>query len=238
MLAPYVLYETLGPTLPEGLKGAAVLWGIAHRCAMANPEAVRRAGHADGERLFDAVLAGRSGITFSLDEYEDDFRYVSHPDRRIDLRIAEMLAELRALEGERPGWTTDEFPFVLSAGERRSYTANDIYRNPAWRKRDEHGALRISPGDAAGLGLRTGDRARVTTARGSAEAFVEVTNAMQAGHASLPNGLGLDFTAEDGTVTVPGVAPNSLTSSDWRDEFAGTPWHKHVPARITASARS
>jgi hypothetical protein len=28
------------------------------------------------------------------------------------------------------------------------------------------------------------------------------------------------------------VAPNSLTSSDWRDEFAGTPWHEHVQARI------
>jgi hypothetical protein len=55
---------------------------------------------------------------------------------------------------------------------------------------------------------------------------------MLGGHASLPNGFGLDFTGEDGTTVVPGVAPNSLTSSGWRDEFAGTPWHKHVPARI------
>ena len=55
---------------------------------------------------------------------------------------------------------------------------------------------------------------------------------MLAGHASLPNGFGLDYTGEDGKTVVPGVAPNSLTSSDWRDEFAGTPWHKHVPARI------
>jgi formate dehydrogenase len=28
------------------------------------------------------------------------------------------------------------------------------------------------------------------------------------------------------------VAPNTLTSSEWRDAIAGTPWHKHVPARI------
>ena len=55
---------------------------------------------------------------------------------------------------------------------------------------------------------------------------------MQAGHASLPNGFGLDYTGPDGETVVTGVAPNSLTSSDWRDEFAGTPWHKHVPARI------
>ena len=35
-------------------------------------------------------------------------------------------------------------------------------------------------------------------------------------------------------VVVTGVAPNVLTSSDWRDTYAGTPWHKHVPARIEA----
>jgi len=33
-------------------------------------------------------------------------------------------------------------------------------------------------------------------------------------------------------VSAPGVAPNALTASDWRDAYAGTPWHKHVPARI------
>ena len=82
------------------------------------------------------------------------------------------------------------------------------------------------------MGLVDGGRARVTTARGSAEATVEVSDAMLAGHASLPNGFGLDYTDKDGETVVPGVAPNSLTSSDWRDEFAGTPWHKHVPARI------
>ena len=37
---------------------------------------------------------------------------------------------------------------------------------------------------------------------------------------------------EDGATVVPGVAPNSLTSTSWRDAYAGTPWHKHVPARI------
>ena len=54
------------------------------------------------------------------------------------------------------------------------------------------------------------------------------------GHASLPNGFGVDFTEADGEKRVPGVAPNDLTSADWRDAFAGTPWHKHVPARIEA----
>ena len=31
---------------------------------------------------------------------------------------------------------------------------------------------------------------------------------------------------------IDGVAPNNLTGSFQRDRFAGTPWHKTVPARL------
>ena len=96
---------------------------------------------------------------------------------------------------------------MLSAGERRAYTANDIFRDPAWRKRDVDGALRVSVEDADALGLVDGGRARITTAGGSAEASVEVSEAMLPGHASLPNGFGLDFTDDDGAARIPGVAP-------------------------------
>jgi hypothetical protein len=34
-----------------------------------------------------------------------------------------------------------------------------------------------------------------------------------------------------------GVAPNELTGTGDRDPFVGTPWHKHVPARIERVAR-
>ena len=99
---------------------------------------------------------------------------------------------------------------MLSAGERRSFTANTIFRDPGWRKRDADGALRVSAEDAARLGLDDGGRARVTTARGSAEATVEVSDAMLAGHVSLPNGLGVDYPAEDGAA---GASPASRRTS-------------------------
>jgi anaerobic selenocysteine-containing dehydrogenase len=229
---PYVLYETLGPTLPDGLAGAAALWGLAQKSAMAYPEAVRRAGHTDGNALFDAILENPSGVTFTEHTYDDDFALISHADHKIALEIPEMLEEIRALPDARAGLTTREFPIVLSAGERRAYTANDIFRDPAWRKRDVDGALRVSVEDAGALGLVDGGRARITTAAGSAEASVEISAAMLPGHASLPNGYGLDFTDDDGHSRTPGVAPNVLTSTEWRDAYAGTPWHKHVPARI------
>ena len=86
--------------------------------------------------------------------------------------------------------------------------------------------------DAERLGLQTGDTVRVVTEAGAAEAMVEVTDMMQSGHVSLPNGLGLDFTDGDGVTRQAGVAPNELTSLHHRDWLAGTPWHKHVPARV------
>jgi anaerobic selenocysteine-containing dehydrogenase len=139
---------------------------------------------------------------------------------------------LRGLGRAPAELTTPDFPIVLSVGERRAYTANDIFRDPSWRKRDADGALRVSVEDAQGLGLVDGCRARITTAAGSAEAIVEITETMLAGHAALPNGFGLDYLGEDGRTVTPGVAPNALTSTGWRDPYAGTPWHKHVPARI------
>jgi anaerobic selenocysteine-containing dehydrogenase len=235
-LAPYVLYETLGRTLPEGLQASAALWGLAHRCAMTYPDAVRRAGHADGNELFDAILSSPSGVVFTRDEYGDDFARIAHPDKRIALELPEMIAELKGIDSGPVARTSGRFPIVLSVGERRSYTANDIFRNPAWRKQDADGRLRVSGEDADRIGLADGAWAVITTARGSAEVVVEISEAMQAGHASLPNGFGLAHAGPDGKMTVNGVAPNSLTSSDWRDRFAGTPWHKHVPARIEPTA--
>jgi anaerobic selenocysteine-containing dehydrogenase len=186
----------------------------------------------------DSALNSPSGVTFTVHNYEDDFALIGHADHKIALEIPEMLYDLRSLAAALPQLTTSELPIVLSVGEGRAYTANDIFRDPSWRKRDADGALRVSVEDAQTLGLVDGCRARITTAAGSAEATVEITETMLAGHASLPNGFGLDYIGDDGRTVVPGVAPNALTSTDWRDPYAGTPWHKHVPARIEALVSS
>jgi anaerobic selenocysteine-containing dehydrogenase len=236
-LAPVVLYETLGPTLPDGAAPAAVLWALAHQCARAYPESVRRAGFdgdpiAQGEALFDAMLAGRSGIVFSEDDWDETWRRVETPDGRVRLAIPELLDELERLSDEDPALRDPAFPFVLAAGERRTSTANTIFRDPSWRRKDGEGALRMSPQDAERLGLANGGRVRVTTKRASVEAVVEVTDTLQPGHVTLPNGLGVDYPDPDGRPVVHGVPPNELTASEDRDWVAGTPWHKHVRARV------
>jgi anaerobic selenocysteine-containing dehydrogenase len=235
-LAPVVLYRALGPTLPDGAASAAILWGAAHRCALGFEQSVRRAGFTGeglelGENLFEAILSSPHGVTFSDDEWDTVWSRVRTDDGRIHLLIDELLPELAALPDDAPV-TSDEFPLVLSAGERRSFTANTIFREAGWRKRDAEGALRLSPADAGALGVSSGDVVRIVTARGAAQVVAEVFEAMQPGHVSLPNGLGLDEPAAGDTTVRVGVAPNDLTDSTWRDPIAGTPWHKLVPARV------
>jgi anaerobic selenocysteine-containing dehydrogenase len=232
-----VLYETLGPHLPNGAAAAAALWGAAHLCAMSSPASVRRAGFRGegplaGEQLFDALLHGRSGIVFTVDEPDESWQRLETRDKRIALAIPELLAELATLASDVVPSVDLEYPFVLSAGERRTSTANTNLRDPAWRKKDDRGALRMSPADAARLGVVDGDTVRIVTRRGEAIAQVEISDTLQAGHATLPNGLGLAYPDANGQPTVVGVAPNELTSSADRDWLAGTPWHKHVRAQI------
>ena len=240
-VAPVVLYRTLGPTLPDGAAAGAVLWAAAHKCAQAHPESVRRAGFTGegleaGEQLFEAILSSRSGVVITDDEYDESWRRLKTADGRIHVTIPELLAELQGLATE-PAASDLDWPFVLSAGERRSFTANTIMRDPAWRKRDPAGALRVSPGDAARLGLVDGGRARLSTRRGGGEVTVEVDDRMQDGHPALPNGLGLFSPSDNGDAVVTGLAPNELTDAAARDPFAGTPWHKHVPARLEPVAQ-
>jgi formate dehydrogenase len=234
-VTPVVLYRTLGPTLPHGAAAAAALWTAAHRCVALNPASVRRAGFGDGfdagEQLFDAIIASPSGVVFAADDYAETWRRVQTENGRINLSIPALLGELASLSSETPPGDDPRWPFLLSAGERRSFTANTIMRDPDWRKADPGGALRISPGDAARVGVADGGRARLTTKRASVVVSVTVDDAMAAGHLALPNGLGVDHPEGDRRIRT-GVAPNELTASEDRDPWVGTPWHKSVAARL------
>lgn len=239
-IVPVVLYETLGRTLEPGLEPAALIWGAAQTLAASDPESVRRAGHegegpALGNALFRAILDHPGGVVITRDPYDVSFDRL-HPKTggRIQLEIPELIEELARLVDEPAPSREDAFPFILAAGERRTNTANTIYRDPAWRKKDPAGSLRMSPGDASRLGIDDGGRVRITTKRGSTEAAVEITDTLRDGHVTLPNGLGVAYPDESGERVVHGTPPNELTSTEDRDWLAGTPWHKHVRARVEA----
>jgi anaerobic selenocysteine-containing dehydrogenase len=237
-IAPVLVYRAIGDLLPEGLAEGAGVWAICQLTAPRIAPSLARAGFTGSppeaaDALFDAMLASKTAITFSVDEWEESFARVTTPNRRIQLAIPELFDELDGLASEAEQVNRD-FPLVLSAGERRSFTANTIIRNPEWRKKDRAGALRMHPDDAKRAGVEDGGRARLSTRRGSAEVSVEISDRMQPGHISLPNGLGLDFPDASVGRVATGVSPNELTRSEDRDWLAGTPWHKHTPARVEA----
>ena len=189
-LLPYVLYETLGPTLPDGLQGAAALWGLAQRCAMTYPDAVRRAGHEDGDALFDAIIEGRSGMTFTVDEYEDDYGYITHgrqADRTRDpgdaggaARAGRQAAGLRpttTFRSSSPSASGAPTPRTTSSAIRAGESATPTARCAS--------APRMRSASASTTAGARASRPHAAVPR----RLVEVSDAMPPGHASMPNGL-------------------------------------------------
>ncbi|HEX6592316.1 MAG TPA: molybdopterin-dependent oxidoreductase [Moraxellaceae bacterium] len=228
--APSIIYRTLGKALPQG--AATVLLPLTMQYANTYTEAVRRAGHRGnrltlGTALFRAILDKRAGAVMSRHEFADTWSLLKHKDGRIHLVIPEMLQEWQALETEVP--PGQEFPFILLAGERRSYNANQIYRDPAWRKVDPHGAMRMNPEDAVELGLEEGANAVCDSGHGRVDVVIEIDEGMRRGVVSLPHGYGMRY----GDSAPVGPEINRLTSSSHCDPLSRTPFHKYVPVRVT-----
>jgi anaerobic selenocysteine-containing dehydrogenase len=232
--APYaasIIYRSLGPSLPSGAAATGFLLPLAMQYAALHGAAVRRAGHRGGprtlgSRLFKSILEQRSGVIISHHEFDEVWKLVRTPDKRVQLAIPEMLQEMAGLPAEPAD--SAAYPFVLMAGERRSYNANQIFRDPAWRKVDKEGALRIHPGDAAHLGLADGARAVVESAVGEIEVLVETDDSVRPGVVTLPHGYGGLYQGR-GPI---GPAVNRLTSAAHCEPFTRTPYHKYVPVRI------
>lgn len=233
--AASILYRTLGPTLPKGAAVAAPLLALCMQYAQQHTAAVRRAGHKGnrltlGTALFRAILEKREGTLMSVHEFEDTWALMGSKDRRVQLEIPEMLAELKALESEVPPGRNH--PFILMAGERRSYNANQIYRDPAWRKVDPHGALRMHPEDAIALKVGDGDTVICASERDSIEVVVEIDENLRRGVVTLPHGYGQRY--QGGAPIGPEL--NRLTSSTHCDPLSRTPYHKYVPVHIRKPA--
>ncbi|HMF31428.1 MAG TPA: molybdopterin dinucleotide binding domain-containing protein, partial [Candidatus Lokiarchaeia archaeon] len=79
------------------------------------------------------------------------------------------------------------------------------------------------------LNLQDKDLVKVTTAAGSVEIELEVTDRTCRGYLMIPHGFGLEYQEQ-----TYGVNVNRLSSSANRDRFAGTPFHRYTPCRVEA----
>lgn len=233
-----IMKETLGKTLPNEANAAVVLWGAAHMYVKKYPEEVKRAGiegtgYALGENLFNKIINSPSGTLISVHKQEDHWNLIRHKDKKIHLSIPELLAWLDDLPNKQVEYVKKarKYPFNLIAGERRSYNANTILRNPEWRKKDKEGVLKIHPTNAEELGIQSGDWVRCSSPTGSVEIMTQITDELPEGTLSMPHGYGLQYPGENDTERI-GVMANLLTSSDDCDPLAKTPYHKNVRVKI------
>jgi anaerobic selenocysteine-containing dehydrogenase len=238
-LGALVLYHTLGATLPDGTAAAAPLWQAAQACAKRSPEAVRR-GLGDngkvaddqlGDALFDAVVGTRSGVAITEHSYDEVWSLVSHPDRKVRLAIAPLLEWLARLDPTLAE-TPEDYPFVLAAGQRRMFNANQIFRDPAWRRDDPDGALLINARDLEELGASDGEWIAVQSEAGRIVVRCKRDDSLRPGQLALPHGYGQSYPARDGERLNNGPRVNALTDSRHCDPIAATPYHKHVAVRL------
>ena len=183
--------------------------------------------------IFEKILKSSSGVKLSKHDYKDHWKLVKHPDNKVQLHIPEMLRWLDDLPEQllKIEQFEKDYPFNLIAGERRAYNANTIIRNPEWRKMDAEGALKINPADAEHCGVEEGDTVKLTTSSGIIEILTKVTDEVAQGVLSMPHGHGLTYDSSDDYREV-GAKVNMLTSTDYCDPLAKTPYHKNVRVKL------
>ena len=203
---PVIVHETLGPTLPEGAASAVVpvAAGARRRADDARLGAPRRlrgrgARARRGAVRGDPASASRASCS-RVDDYDETWKRVANPDRQGRASsIPELLEELRAASRTSPRSRDAEFPFVLSAGERRAHTANTIYRDPGLaqdgrRRRAAHPSRRRRSGSASPTAAARASRPSAAASRPSSRSPTRCSP----GYVTLPNGLGLAYPGEDG----------------------------------------
>ena len=237
-LAPVILYRTL-PLAAERHARAPCSSGSALKLAMENG-AVARARRLRGQ-------SARGGATRSSTRCSQRPYGVVFASRRVERRERSRRSTPNGRSSSRsPISSTSStcsrtapveagdasFPFVLSAGERRSFTANTIIRDPAWRKKDADGALRIHPDDASGARRRSpaiacGSPPGATRWSSSSRSRTRCSR----GHVSLPNGLGLGY--PDGER----AAVDRRRAERAHRERGSRPVRRHAVAQARAGAR-
>ena len=228
----------------SGDAAAALLWGAAHTCAHGVPRVgaarrLRRRGTGARRGALRGDPHAPLGRHLHRRRVRGDLAPPRHAGRHASTsRSPSCSTSSRACATSGPRARRRRSRSCSPAGERRSSTANTIFRDPAWRKKDARGALRMSPDDAAApRRRRRRPRPRHDPARHASRPpsrsptrCSPVTSACRTASGSpIP---------DDGGGTR--RARRRAERADRRPRIAtgspGTPWHKHVRARLEAVA--
>ncbi len=154
---------------------------------------------------------------------------------KVELAAAPLVAELERLG--RALDVTAHSDMVL-IGRRQLRTANSWTHNVAVLVRGKDACTaQVHPDDAARLGLANGVSARVSSAVGSVELPLEVTDTVMPGVVSIPYGWGhgLPGTRQAVAAAHAGVNVNTLTDAFPLDPLSGNAVLNGIPVTITAA---
>jgi anaerobic selenocysteine-containing dehydrogenase len=205
------------------------------------------------ERLLDLVLrAGPYGDGFSGDgdgltlaTLEANPHGIDHgplepripdvcttEDGRVHLAPEPLVAGLEALDAD----LERDPPSRVLVGRRHLRTNNSWSHNvPSLGRGRQLCTLQIHPDDAARDGLADGGRAQVSSAAGSIEVDVEVTDDLRPGVVSLPHGYGHDLEGVELTHARArgGANSNVLTDRFELDPISGNAVLNAIPVTVT-----
>ena len=178
------------------------------------------AGHPHGKRLRDEL---------PVPPFED---WMKTPDRKVALASAAIVGEFDRL-ARTAGGGPDEFPLrVCGLREKRSHNSwmHNVERLMPDSRRH---TARVHPADAAAAGLVDGDRALITSASGSIEVTVLLTDEMTPGNIAVPHGWGHRGGWQRAN-RAGGVNPNALASSAVADldPLGGMSILSGIPVRL------
>ena len=217
---PSLLYRAIGDLLPRGPRGRR---GRLGRCVRSRRSASRSRSRAPASRASPATPPTRSStrssqsksaVVFSRRRLGGELRARAHREQAASSsRSPSSSPSSTSLADEAAPGSSAEFPFVLSAGERRSFTANTIIRNPDWRRKDRVGRAAHEPRRREAARRRRRRRARASrpgaaaprSRSSSPTACSPATSRCRTGSASTSP-------TPSGARATTGVAPNELTA--------------------------
>lgn len=157
--------------------------------------------------------------------------------KRVELAPPAFALEVHALEAS----LASPVPPLVLVGRRHLRSNNSwLHNSQRLVKGPARCTLLVHPEDAKRHGVSDGERARVTSARGSLEATVAVSDEMMPGVVSLPHGWGHDRSGTRMGVAGAnaGVSINDITDELRVDRLTGNAAFSAVPVSIAAATEA
>ncbi|OBC09564.1 molybdopterin dinucleotide-binding protein [Mycobacterium sp. 852013-50091_SCH5140682] len=194
-----------------------------------------RYGEKPGGLTLEQLKAQPNGINFGpMQSRLTDV--LSTPEGKVRLAPQYLIDDLPRL-AER--LRRDPVDLVLVSRRHLRSCNSWLHNVPALMKGKDRCTLLMHPADAEANDVSDGDVVTVTSAGGSIDVPVEITDAIKQGVVSMPHGWGHGLSGTQLSVAnaSPGVNTNVLSPPDFLDEPSGNGALNGIPVTVTVSAR-